>query len=113
MNILTLSGSTSLNSSNIRLLQSLTDLFPNHHFSRQDLGKIPMFLPDAYTGQMPPEVQEWKKRVVETQALIISTPEYLHNIPAVLKSALEWLTESGELSNKPVLAITYTPLAPR
>ncbi|MGB3546695.1 MAG: NAD(P)H-dependent oxidoreductase, partial [Saprospiraceae bacterium] len=40
-------------------------------------------------------------------------PEYAHNIPAALKNALEWLVAGGELSGKPVLAVTYTPHAPR
>ena len=46
-------------------------------------------------------------------AIIISTPAYLLNIPAMLKNALEWLTTSGELEGKRVLPITFTPHPPR
>ncbi|MGB1317922.1 MAG: NADPH-dependent FMN reductase, partial [Flavobacteriales bacterium] len=54
-----------------------------------------------------------RTKLANSDAVIISTPEYIHNIPAVLKNALEWITESGELHEKPVLAITFTPAAPR
>ena len=34
-------------------------------------------------------------------------------MPAALKNSLEWLTKSGELDQKKVIAITYTPNPPR
>ena len=53
-----------------------------------------------------------KTQVAEADAVITSTPEYRHNILAVLKNALEWMTESGELHEKSVLPITFTPAPP-
>lgn len=50
---------------------------------------------------------------MRADALIIITPEYLHNIPASLKNALEWCTTSGVIKAKKTLAICYTPTAPR
>ena len=44
---------------------------------------------------------------------LLTAPEYLHNLPALVKNALEWLTTSGELQQKPVLPITFTPHPPR
>jgi len=58
-------------------------------------------------------VFEWRKAVKDADAVVIATPEYIHNIPALLKNALEWLTSSGELFEKHVLAITFTPHKPR
>jgi Predicted flavoprotein len=58
-------------------------------------------------------VIQWRSAVSSADAIIISTPAYLSNVPAILKNALEWLTTSGELSNKAVIAITYTPAPPR
>jgi len=58
-------------------------------------------------------VKDWRKAVAEADAVIFSTPEYIFNLPAVLKNALERLSTSGELVGKPVLAITYLPNEPR
>jgi len=54
-----------------------------------------------------------RQQVSSADAVIFCTPEYIHNIPAVLKNCLEWLTSSGELMHKKVLAMTYTPAPPR
>ena len=62
---------------------------------------------------MPPSVKDWRKAVGGADAIIFSTPEYIYNLPAVLKNALEWLATSGELVGKPVLPITYLPNQPR
>lgn len=74
---------------------------------------LPLFDPSLDQHPWPSKVLEWRNSVRQADAIIISTPVYLHNIPAVLKNALEWLTTSGELDGKSVLPITYTPYAPR
>jgi len=38
-------------------------------------------------------------------AVAISTPEYAHGVPGVLKNALDWLVGSGELYQKPVVLL--------
>ncbi len=55
----------------------------------------------------------WRKTLIASDAVIICTPEYIHNLPALIKNALEWVTSSGELAHKPVLALTFTPHPPR
>ena len=113
MNILTISGSVRKDSSNVRLLEGLPAICPHHSFTRYDLAKIPTFLPDAYDFALDEKTLKWKKAVKESDALIVCTPEYIHNIPAILKNALEWFAKFGELADKPVLAMTYTPQPPR
>ena len=56
---------------------------------------------------------DWRKILQESDAVIISIPEYIHNIPALIKNALEWVTTSGEFLGKKVLPITFTPHEPR
>ena len=56
---------------------------------------------------------EWRKQVNESDAVIISIPEYIYNLPAIIKNALEWIATSGEFVGKPVLPITFTPHEPR
>lgn len=113
--ILTISGSASENSSNAALLKLIAGEFSNsYNFNLYDgLSNLPLFGPEKLKAGTPKEIQELKSSVADADAVVISTPEYLHNIPAVLKNALEWMTESGELAGKAVLPITFTPASPR
>lgn len=113
--VLAISGSASATGANVNLLETIADAFTAHYRigTVRDLGSLPLFTPEKLKDGTPEYVQDLKQKVTEAEAVIISTPEYLHNIPAVLKNALEWMTESGELSEKRVLAITFTPHEPR
>ena len=113
--ILAISGSASDNSSNKQLLECIRDSFSEEFVIEvvDGLTSFPLFSPQLLEAGIPKNVQEFKSKVASADTVIISTPEYLHNIPAVLKNALEWMTASGELNEKPVLAITFTPAPPR
>ena len=113
--VLGICGSASAISSNLELLQVISVEFSEHVELKiyDGLPKLPLFTPDRLKAGVPASVSELKSAVSQADAVIICTPEYLHNIPAVLKNALEWMTESGELANKPVLPITFTPAPPR
>lgn len=112
--ILTISGSAQLSSTNTNLLKALSNLLPDKTFVHYaELINLPLFQVEKNQSPFPDEVLKWREVVKSADAVIISTPEYVHNIPAVLKNALEWLTASGELHEKKVLAITYVPASPR
>jgi len=76
-----------------------------------DLAQLPLFHPDHEEGDAA--VRDWRSQISAAESVIIATPEYIHGMPAVLKNALEWLTKTGELSNKRTIAICYTPQEPR
>jgi NADPH-dependent FMN reductase len=44
-------------------------------------------------------------------AVLISSPEYAHGVPGVLKNALDWVVGSGELIDKPVALINASARA--
>ncbi len=114
MPILTVSGSANTNATNTALLKALPAFFPDKKFIHfEDLTGLPLYTVAADTNPLPPSVNVWRKAVTESTGVIFSTPEYIHNLPAVLKNALEWLASSGELVGKPVLAVTYLPNEPR
>ncbi len=113
MSILTISGSIRKNSTTVSFLEAIVQPFPHFEFERFNLDHIPMFHPDAYDYTVPKEVIDFKEKIKTHDSVIIATPEYIHNIPAVLKNALEWTTQTGEFAGKKILAITYTPNAPR
>jgi len=114
MHFLTVSGSSRLQSTNTALLKALSTIFPNQDFIHfENLTSLPLYTVAADKNPLPPSVVIWRKAVLAAAGVIIATPEYIHNLPAVLKNALEWLASSGELVGKPVLAITYLPNEPR
>jgi NAD(P)H-dependent FMN reductase len=70
----------------------------------EGIGELPHFNPDLDAEGMapPPAVAQLKKRLADADALLISTPEYAHGIPGVLKNALDWLVSGAEMPGKPV-----------
>ena len=114
MRILTVSGSSSQVSTNTAFLKALPELFPKKEFIHfENLIQLPLYTIAGDLNPLPDAVLAWRTAVAEADAVIFSTPEYIFNLPAVLKNALEWLSTSGELVGKPVLAITYLPNEPR
>ncbi|MEM1327003.1 MAG: NADPH-dependent FMN reductase [Bacteroidota bacterium] len=114
MKILAVSGSTRPDSSNQLLLKTIGRLVPQHDFRvYTSLDQLPLFTATKEESPFPVAVVDWRNEVQQSDAVFISTPEYLHNLPALLKNALEWLTTSGELYDKKVLPITFTPHPPR
>ena len=114
MRIVSFSGSSRPDSSNAKLLEYMADLATEHEWKRSEIVyELPLFRAENDMHPWNEKVLKWRQEVSECDALIIATPEYLHNLPAVVKNALEWLATSGELDKKRVLAITFTPFAPR
>ncbi len=68
------------------------------------LGSLPPFNPDLDEAA-PDSVTSFRAMVADADAVVISTPEYAHGIPGVLKNALDWLVGSGELYRKPVVLL--------
>lgn len=115
MKILCISGSASPNSGNFYLLQALAELVKEQHEVEvyQGLYEWELFTPQKLKTDIPENIEALKQKIVAADAIIISTPEYTHNIPAVLKNLIEWCTASGEFSGKKAVVITFTPHEPR
>ena len=114
MKILTISGSARSDSANVQLVKNLPFLFTDHSFQHyKAIEKLPLFKADLDNPPWDTEVLAWRKAIQQSDAVIISTPAYIYNIPALLKNGLEWVTSSGELAQKRVLPITFTPHPPR
>ncbi len=115
MNILGISGSASENSSNYYLLKAIASFLKEKHNMEvfQGLYDFDLFSPKSLVKGIPANISDLKQEIVKADFIILSTPEYAHNIPAVLKNLMEWCTHSGEFSEKLVLPITFTPNPPR
>ncbi|NNF35401.1 MAG: NAD(P)H-dependent oxidoreductase [Saprospiraceae bacterium] len=114
MRIIALSGSSRPDSSNEMFLKAIKFLCPQQQVIYYNvIHDLPLFRPEKDRYPWPDKVLSWRTEIQLADAVIISTPEYIHNIPAALKNAMEWLTSSGEMMDKRVLPITFTPHPPR
>ncbi len=97
MRILGVSGSLREKSKNTMALRSAEAvvLF-------EELGMLPHFNPDLDAAPFPESVLRWRAALVAADAVVISSPEYAHGVPGVLKNALDWVVGSGEFMDKPV-----------
>jgi chromate reductase len=111
MNLLTVSGSLRAGSSNLRLLEAVQLLAPagNTVTIRAPLDDLPYFNPDVEAVGLPPVVANWRSAIADCDALLISTPEYVHGLPGVMKNALDWLVGGMEMDQKPYAILNATP----
>ena len=113
MRILAISGSLRAASINTALMNATAVLAPKNVevivFGR--LGDLPHFNPDLDREPAPLAVVEFRSQLRESAGAIISSPEYAHGVPGVLKNALDWLVASGELYEKPVALFSASPRA--
>ena len=111
--ILAISGSLRKISSNTALLQAAIALVPKNVEMRlyAGLGDLPHFNPDLEELSEPPSVTDLRTQMRWCDGLIISTPEYAHGVPGVLKNALDWLVSGSEFVGKPIALLNASPRA--
>jgi chromate reductase, NAD(P)H dehydrogenase (quinone) len=56
-------------------------------------------------------VMRFRSILQACDAVLISSPEYAHGVPGVLKNALDWVVGSGELIDKPIALINASARA--
>lgn len=104
MRLFAISGSLRADSTNTKLLRTVQRLAP-HNLSVEifdALEQIPPFNPDREGDAAPTSVAALRADLKSCDVLLVSTPEYAHGVPGVLKNALDWVVGSGELYEKPV-----------
>jgi len=111
--ILAISGSLRSASTNTTLLNAAGALAPKNIelVVYSALSDLPHFNPDLDVEPAPPAVAEFRFELGRSGGVIISSPEYAHGVPGVLKNALDWLVASGELYQKPVALFFTSPRA--
>ncbi|MBH8563885.1 NAD(P)H-dependent oxidoreductase [Nostoc sp. CENA67] len=104
--ILAISGSLRAASSNTALLRAAISLASQgvEITLYNGLGDLPHFNPDLERTEIP-SVKDIRTQLQISDGVLISSPEYAHGIPGVLKNALDWVVGSGELYRKPVALI--------
>jgi len=99
MKILGISGSLRAASVNTALLRTAATLTPYGVtlIIYEGIGNLPHFNPELDKEPLPLAVTSFRSQLNISAGVIISSPEYAHGIPGVLKNALDWLVASGEL----------------
>src|SRR5581483_420099 len=116
MRLLAICGSLRAASSNRSALEAVRLLAPAgvEVLPWHGLGGLPHFNPDLDTEQAPatpPAVAALRRLVGECDGLLISSPEYAHDVAGSLKNALDWLVSCSEFPGKPVALINTSPRA--
>jgi NAD(P)H-dependent FMN reductase len=113
MQLLAISGSLRAASTNTTLLKAAIVLAPEGLTLNfyDGLGDLPHFNPDLDKEPAPAAVADFRNQLRNSAGVIISSPEYAHGVPGVLKNALDWLVASGELYEKPVALFSASPRA--
>lgn len=118
MKLLGVSGSLRAASLNSALLQSILYGRGFESDSRlssvqvsvyEGLGNLPHYNSELDQAEGPAAVAHWRAALANADGVIICTPEYAFGMPGVLKNALDWIASSGELVDKPLLAISASP----
>lgn len=106
--IFAISGSTRLNSSNVKLIRLLaaltTEIFEITIF--EGLDELPHFNPDLDNPAVSDKVKTFRQQINEADGVIICSPEYVFSMPGSLKNALEWCVSTTVFSGKPLGIIT-------
>lgn len=114
--ILAISGSLRQQSLNTALLRAAQLLaLPGIEFEIATLHGIPLYDGDLEEKEgIPAAVEALKLRIVASDGLLLSTPEYNNGIPGVFKNAIDWLSRPPADSDRvfagrPVAVIGASP----
>lgn len=104
MKLIGLVGTNSKKSTNRQLLQYMQKHFADKaDIELLEIKDIPIFNKPA-NKKVPEQILKIAEKIEAADGVIIGTPEYDHSIPAVLMSALAWLSYGiYPLLNKPVM----------
>ena len=113
--ILAISGSLRRGSSNSALVHAALRVAPDvvHVSVFHGLADLPPFNPDLESDGTPEKIIHFRAKLRASEAVLISSPEYAHGVPGVLKNALDWVVGSGEFIDKPVALINASTRATR
>ena len=111
--ILGIAGSLREGSYNKHLLRAASGLLPpSAQLEIFDLDGIPPYNQDMETLAFPETVNALKRKIEEADALLISTPEYNHSYPGVLKNAIDWASRpygKNSFDGKPTAVMSASP----
>ncbi len=109
--MLAICGSLRSDSLHFALLTALAHRAPLLRFvGRELVRELPLYNPELDDwDRIPAPVREFRLLADAADAVVISSPEYLHAPSGVTKNALEWLVGSLGIVGKPALLMSASP----
>lgn len=109
INIIAFTGSLRKGSYNMATLINAKELIKEKaNIEIIDISKLPLLNEDE-EFPTPESVSDFRKKLNDSDGILIATPEYNYSIPPVLKNALDWASRGEEINNKPVAIISASP----
>ncbi|MCG5479306.1 NADPH-dependent FMN reductase [Sinorhizobium alkalisoli] len=107
MKILAVSGSARRLSTNTALLRAMQAIAPGDIAITvfDDIADLPVFSPDLEGPNLPDSVRLFMQKISDSDGLVISSPEYVRNIPGGLKNAIDWLVSGDQIIGKPIALV--------
>jgi len=106
LKIAAIAGSLRKASVNRALLRAAIELAPdNMEVKEIDISNIPLYNQDDDGENTSEPVKELRRKISESDGLLIATPEYNYSMPGVLKNTLDWASRP-----MPVSSLTKRPL---
>jgi chromate reductase len=104
VHIATICGSLQASSSNEALLRAAASIAADRMTltAAPSIGDLPHYNSDLDTEPPLPAVAAFRDALTAADGVLIATPEYAHEMPGVLKNALDWIVGSGELLDQAV-----------
>lgn len=106
MNIVTIVGSLRQDSFNRKVALFMQERYRGKlNMEILYLNELPIFNEDIEKD--PPQVvKEFKRKIKESEGVLIVSPEYNHSIPGGLKNALDWCSRVDRVMvNKPIFMV--------
>ncbi len=114
-NILAISGSTRLHSTNLNVIHAFVgltkDIFNVEVFV--GISDLPHFNPDLDNDTVSNHVSDFRELIRNADGVLICTPEYAMGVPGTLKNAIDWTVSSSEFNKKPTALITASTMGQR
>jgi chromate reductase len=112
LNVLAISGSLRARSSNTEVVRASVIVAPPFVRIRmfEGLADLPYFNPDldGEGAVAPVRVAQFRADIAAADAVLISSPEYAHGVPGVLKNALDWLVSDPAIVFKPIAVLNIS-----
>ena len=111
-NILAISGSTRLHSTNLNVINAFVDLTSDIFNVEVFVGisELPHFNPDLDNETVSNHVIVFRELIRKADGVLICTPEYAMGVPGTLKNAIDWTVSSCEFNKKPTALITASAM---
>lgn len=109
--ILGICGSLREKSCNMAALRTAGELMPaGMSLQVARIGDVPLYNQDIQDKGWPEPVQRLNREILESDGILIASPEYNYSVSGILKNTVDWLSrqQPNPFTHKPVAILSAT-----